>query len=200
MSRAHLKAMEAAAGTAAMGVVDRAVLVGLARWAAELTVGRAEAVALVGGMRTVPRGASEIAAPEGLVVLAAPEITFAAIGAGDVAHWSSRGAAVRAVVELLELPEGSRSTVERALRCAPPESASLIPIIEAIGEAVAHERHALASRLHDGPVQELTVAVLLLDGPHGGRAADEQGLTALRAAAASCRALMGALTEPERGS
>lgn len=64
---------------------------------------------------------------------------------------------------------------------------------------LAAERRAIAKRLHDGPVQELTAALLYLDLAAADAPSDRvlaKGLAAVRAAVDSTRALLDDL-DPE---
>lgn len=70
--------------------------------------------------------------------------------------------------------------------------------------AVAAERRRAAAALHDGPVQELTAALLFLDGATLGAGAIDgdlvrRGSDALRSAVMSCRAMMDDLSRPLPG-
>jgi signal transduction histidine kinase len=185
------------------GTAARAVLPGLARWGAAAAVAAAGGAVLVRGVRPVPSGAVEVTATEDLVVVLADAVAVVAVADGPSVRWSCSPSAVRAVVELLELP---RSAVDRVARAvartsdeAPPGG---VPLMRALDAVVAADRQELAGRLHDGPVQELTAAQLLLDSalwgvdlPAGARDPLEQGLGALRAAIAGCRTLMADLRE-----
>ena len=69
-------------------------------------------------------------------------------------------------------------------------------------QAVEWERARMASVLHDGPVQELTAALLFLDGATQGPAPDadllRRGMETLQRAVGSCRRLMDRLTPDVR--
>jgi signal transduction histidine kinase len=76
---------------------------------------------------------------------------------------------------------------------------------ELANKQVQAERRRIAALLHDGPIQELTAAHLLLNSAIAGRpdtANDpvlQQGLRSLEAAVESCRALMQDLVDEDDG-
>jgi signal transduction histidine kinase len=197
--RAALAAVDGARG----GEADIAMLDGLAWWGAVLAT-TAPGIALVAGVEPAPPGATALEAPGPVVAVASPVVAFAAVGDGPVARWAAGGDAVRAVLDVVGPPAGSGAVAEAALAGAPADGGFDVgAVVAALGAAVRGDRARTSARLHDGPVQELTAATLLLDSALWGQAIDadarepvEQGLAALRAAISSCRALMTDLRRP----
>lgn len=196
------------------GEVLRAVLPGVVRWAEELVVGDARAVLLVGGVEPVPGGARLLdlgpaqpgVTPDALVIVAGPDVALviAATAGSPLASWAAGAAAIRAVLDDLDLPPGSGAIVEQAMAQAPQTGGHAVgPLLTGLDHALRRERQAVAALLHDGPVQDLTAAQLLLDSAMWGPSLSDdvltplkQSLAALRAAITGARGLMGELSGP----
>lgn len=201
MSSPLVEAMRRSDGGASGGTASLGVLPGAAQWAAGHVGGGSDAVVLVAGIEPRPIGAIEVGGPTALVIAAAPDLAFVAVGDGDRIAWSPDLGAVRAVVEAIDLPPGAGAVVEQALARAPEAGGLPVgPVLAALEAVIGAERRGIATRLHDGPVQELTAAQLLLDSalwadglPDAVRGTLERGLAALGMAMESCRRLMGEL-------
>jgi signal transduction histidine kinase len=187
-----------------------AMLHGLATWAA--AVARPWGTVLVGGADDLDLPGQPLAAAgldgHRVVVAAADSMVLAAVAGADAAGvCSGSPAAVEAVVKALAdggAGEGQRPDLEAirdTLQDAAP--ADVAPLVDALAAAVRTDRRATASRIHDGPVQELTAAQLLLDSATWGAQLPasvndplQQGISALRSAIGGCRAIMAWLSTP----
>ncbi len=190
------------------GRVLRAVLRGVATWASAVTAGDARSVVLVAGV-DAPPAAHVVDADAALVVAVGPDVALVAVADGQepLATWACGGAAVQDLLARLVIPPGSVALVEQAVGAAPVTGGRASgALLEAMDAVLAHERASLAARLHDGPVQDLTAAQLLLDSalwagdiPPEVRGTLDQGLDALRSAITAARGLMGDLA-PRRSA
>jgi signal transduction histidine kinase len=184
--------------------VAASVLAGLARWAA----GQG-GVASAGVARR--RGVEAARDERGAIVVASgPALAFAAAspaGSPEALTWTTDVGAVRQVAEALRGDEALSAGAAEVLRSLPTPDEVQVDVasaVEAIGAAVDADRQQVAARLHDGPVQHLTAAQLLLDSamwsgediPDAARAPIEQGLAALLQGIGGCREIMRELAEP----
>jgi signal transduction histidine kinase len=136
------------------------------------------------------------AGARGLVVCVAPARAVEEVA---VVHSAAPGA-VRALAEQLgvELP--------RAGRPADGLPRAVAALLVALDAAVAAARDHAAHRLHDGPVQELTAAQLVVESAASLSAADadalriHRGVELLRGAILSCRQLMADLAGGRPGA
>jgi signal transduction histidine kinase len=201
MASASLSAVVGAAGTG--GVVSRTALAGIARWA-EVAVGAdAATLLLVAGLADPPTGALVVEHEDELVLVTGPGVALVAVSEGGaaLASWALGAEAVRSAAALLDVPPGSAAVVDRALASAPMAGGqATAAVCEALEVALQGERREVAARLHDGLVQDLTAAQLLLDSalwsdalPGDVRSPLEDGLAALRSAISGARVLMGDL-------
>lgn len=179
-------------------------LAGLARWAAHQ--GAVASAGLAHG-----RGGGSTPEDRGAIVVAAgPALAFAAAslaGTPEVLAWTTHVGAVREVAEAVAGEEALSAGAAEVLRSlpAPHEAqADVGAAVDAIAAAVDADRQQVAARLHDGPVQHLTAAQLLLDSamwsgediPDAARGPIEQGLAALLQGIGGCREIMRQLAEP----
>ena len=188
--------------------VNEAALPGLARWAAELASTAQPTAVLVAGISPVPVGCSVVDAPAPMVAAVGPSLALVATvdpGSG-LASWTAELEAVRAAVAGLDLPGDSVPLVAAALEHATSaDPRTTAAVVAGIETAVGSQRAAVAGRIHDGMVQDLTAARLLADsaleetGPGPAREQLEAALRALRAAVDSSRVLMAELA-PGRGA
>lgn len=181
--------------------VDAPVLAGLAQWGEEH--GTVVSLGLSGdrpGVGGDERGALVAVAGRGVALAAAtaPEDPAEVV-------WTTDPGAVRGVLESLTDVAASSREAAAALGSV-SDAASSVDVGSLIGglaASVAADRQALAAALHDGPVQHLTAAQLLLDSamwsgqeiPPTAREPIEQGLAALLQGIGGCRDLMRRLAE-----